>query len=193
MHSTHIIRFASSEQFIRVIFIFSRYIQILWALEIVPTHKDRAFEDCTTDLQVPVIIGAFIECVATCICRVVSRVLGELNPRCSNLIDSFVGTSLVVAGEVIDLGNVIDMSDFHYFQRNTFILLLEFFLAFSSSGGYFNPALATALKYGCLGTSVMEHVIVYWVGACAGSVASIRVYQHPMIQNFIKKQKHKSQ
>lgn len=29
-----------------------RYIQLLWALEIVPTHKNKAFEDCTTDLQV---------------------------------------------------------------------------------------------------------------------------------------------
>lgn len=29
-----------------------RYIQILWALEIVQTHKNRAFDDCTTDLQV---------------------------------------------------------------------------------------------------------------------------------------------
>lgn len=73
-----------------------------------------------------------------------------------------------------------------YFHNCNFL-----FLAFNYSGGYFNPALATSLKYGCLGTSVMEHVIVYWVGACAGSIASIRVYQHPIIQNFIKKQKHK--
>lgn len=28
-----------------------RYIQALWALEIVSTHKNRAFGDCTTDLQ----------------------------------------------------------------------------------------------------------------------------------------------
>lgn len=46
----------------------------------------------------PVIFGAFIECVATCIYRVVSRGLSELNPRFSTVIDSFIGTSLVVAG-----------------------------------------------------------------------------------------------
>lgn len=28
-----------------------RYIQVLWSLEIVSTHKNRAFEECTTDLQ----------------------------------------------------------------------------------------------------------------------------------------------
>lgn len=34
-----------------------RYVQLLWALEIVSTHKHKAFEDCTTDLQVSAIIN----------------------------------------------------------------------------------------------------------------------------------------
>lgn len=138
-----------------------RYVQLLWALEIVSTHKNRAFEECTTDLQVPAIFGAFIECVATCICRVVSRVLSELNPRFSTAIDAFAGTTLVV-------------------------------LAFNYSGGYFNPALATSLKYGCLGTTTMDHVIVYWVGACAGSIASLKVAQMPFVRNFVRRQKEKA-
>ncbi|XP_012286585.1 aquaporin-11 [Orussus abietinus] len=139
-----------------------RYIQLLWALEIVPTHRNRAFSDCTTDLQVPAIYGAFIEGIATCMCRVASRCISELSPRFGTALDAFVGTSLVVA-------------------------------AFNYSGGYFNPALATSLKYGCLGTSAMEHVIVYWVGACAGSIASIRVYNMPFVQNFVQRQHEKSQ
>lgn len=138
-----------------------RYVQLLWALEIVSTHKNKAFEDCTTDLQVPVIFGAFIECVATCVYRVVSRALSDINPKFSIVIDSFIGTSLVIA-------------------------------AFDYSGGYFNPALATALKYGCLGTSFMEHVIVYWVGACAGSIVSLRAYRHPAIQSFVQRHKEKT-
>ncbi|XP_057321928.1 aquaporin-11 [Microplitis mediator] len=138
-----------------------RYVQLLWALEIVSTHKNRAFDDCSTDLQVPVIIGAFIECIATCMCRVVSRGLGELNSKLGSIIDAFVGTTLVVA-------------------------------AFNYSGGYFNPALATSLKYGCLGSTFMEHVIVYWIGACAGSIASLRVYQLPIIQNYLQRLKNKS-
>lgn len=138
-----------------------RYIQLLWALEIVSTHKNKAFEDCTTDLQVPVIFGAFVEGIATCIYRVVSRGLSEVNSRFSTILDSFIGTTLVIA-------------------------------AFDYSGGYFNPALATSLKYGCLGTSFMEHVIVYWVGACAGSVASLRVYRHPIIQGYMEQYKAKT-
>lgn len=138
-----------------------RYVQLLWALEVVPTHRNKAFGDCSTDLQVPVIFGAFVECVATCICRVVSRALCELNSKFGTVLDSFIATSLVVA-------------------------------AFDYSGGYFNPALATSLKYGCLGTTFMEHVIVYWVGACAGSIASLRVYRLPFIQGYIERQKEKT-
>lgn len=29
-----------------------RYIQVLWSFELAETHKGRAFEECTTDLQV---------------------------------------------------------------------------------------------------------------------------------------------
>ncbi|EFN85024.1 Aquaporin-12A [Harpegnathos saltator] len=177
-----------------------KYIQVLWALEIVSTHKNRAFGDCTTDLQarpsllrgcimlrnvmtipinstrntvVPVLIGALIECVATCICRVVSRVLGDLNPRFSTVIDSFVGTSLVVAG------------------RREPPILFDGMKAFNYSGGYFNPALATSLKCGCLGTTFIEHVTVYWIGACVGSIASLRVYKMPFVQNFVEQRKEK--
>lgn len=131
-----------------------KYIQLLWALQLASTHKNRAYAECTTDLQVSAIIGTCVECIATCICRVVSRVLGELNPRFSTIIDAFVGTSMVVA-------------------------------AFDYTGGYFNPALATSLKYGCGGTSSLEHVLVYWIGACIGSIASLRVYRMPIIQNFV--------
>lgn len=35
-----------------------KYIQMYWALEISDTHKNKAFEDCTADLQVnsPIIL-----------------------------------------------------------------------------------------------------------------------------------------
>lgn len=43
--------------------------------------------------------GAVVEGVATCLCRLASKALGDLNPRYATAIDSFVGTSLVVAGD----------------------------------------------------------------------------------------------
>lgn len=100
-----------------------RFVQVFWWFEFVQTHENRAFEDCTADLQVKAkkdlsvwfilkyfcfplnkvnpYLGAAIECVATLLCRLASRALGELGPRHASIIDSFIGTSLVVAGKNI--------------------------------------------------------------------------------------------
>ncbi|XP_063365742.1 aquaporin-11 isoform X2 [Cydia amplana] len=131
-----------------------KYVQMYWALEISETHKDKAFEDCKADLQVPVLYGAAVEGIATCLCRLASKSLGDLNPRFATAIDSFIGTSLVVA-------------------------------AFEYSGGYFNPVLATSLKAGCDGHTLLEHAVVYWIGACAGSILSVYVYKLPAIQKYL--------
>jgi len=50
-------------------------------------------------VQVPVIVGAVIEGVATALCRLASRTLSDLQPRATTVIDSFIGTSLVVLGK----------------------------------------------------------------------------------------------
>lgn len=60
-----------------------------------PTHGT---EDCLI-VQVPVLYGAAIEGSATCLCRLASKTLSEFKPRFSAAIDSFISTSLVVAGE----------------------------------------------------------------------------------------------
>lgn len=54
---------------------------------------------------------------------------------------------------------------------------MNYFPAFNYSGGYFNPVLATALKWGCSGHTNIEHIIVYWMGACAGALASGPVFK----------------
>lgn len=48
--------------------------------------------------QVNPYLGAFIEGVATLLCRLASRALGELGPKHASILDSFIGTSLVIAG-----------------------------------------------------------------------------------------------
>lgn len=60
------------------------------------------------------------------------------------------------------------------------------FTAFDYSGGYFNPVLATSLKAGCEGHTLAEHAIVYWIGACAGSILSVYMYKLPAIQRFVR-------
>ncbi|KAJ8946352.1 hypothetical protein NQ314_008909 [Rhamnusium bicolor] len=108
------------------------------------------------------ILGAIIEAVATCLCRLTSRVLSESDSKFGNILDAFFGTMMVVA-------------------------------AFNFSGGYFNPALATALKLGCEGNTFVEHMVVYWLGATVGSVISVFIFRTKTIQNYIKKIKKKQE
>lgn len=76
-----------------------RYVQLYWWLETTENHVGRAFEECKADLQVNPYLGAVIECVATLLCRLASRAIAEVGPtKYATAIDSFVGTSLVVAG-----------------------------------------------------------------------------------------------
>ena len=66
------------------------------AEEQMPTHGNEDF----LIVQVPVLYGAAIEGSATCLCRIASKTLSEFKPRFSTAIDSFISTSLVVAGEI---------------------------------------------------------------------------------------------
>lgn len=60
-----------------------------------------------------------------------------------------------------------------------------FLAAFNYSGGYFNPVLATALKWGCSGHTNIEHIIVYWIGACAGAVLSVPVFNMKQVRALL--------
>ncbi|XP_053961881.1 aquaporin-11 [Anastrepha obliqua] len=131
-----------------------RIVQVFWWFEFAETHKGRAFEECNADLQVHPYLGAAIEGFATLLCRLASKALSEKEPKFSTIIDSFIGTSLVVA-------------------------------AFNYSGGYFNPVLATALKWGCRGHTNLEHIIVYWIGACVGALLSVPIYRVPIVRRFL--------
>lgn len=59
------------------------------------------------------------------------------------------------------------------------------FAAFNYSGGYFNPVLATSLKWGCSGYTNIDHVIVYWIGACIGAILSVPLYKYDVIKKLV--------
>ncbi|KAK9883120.1 hypothetical protein WA026_001319 [Henosepilachna vigintioctopunctata] len=138
------------------------FVQLFWAMELVYTHKGKAFEDCTADLQVPMCMGAFIEAVGTCLCRLISRALGYTENKFSSIINALCSTIIVVA-------------------------------AFDTTGGYFNPALATSLKLGCEGNTFMEHFVTYWAGAIIGSVAAYYIFQSQKVQEYMEKVKPKTE
>lgn len=58
-------------------------------------------------------------------------------------------------------------------------------LAFNYSGGYFNPVLATGLKWSCRGHTHAEHIVVYWAGSILGAMLSLRVWTTPSLKNAI--------
>ncbi|XP_045582521.2 aquaporin-11 [Procambarus clarkii] len=49
-------------------------------------------------------------------------------------------------------------------------------VAFNYSGGYFNPVLATSMKWSCRGHTNTEHIIVYWAGSTMGAMLSVRLW-----------------
>ncbi|EFX67799.1 aquaporin-11-like [Daphnia pulex] len=73
-----------------------KYVQYTWDLEL-SGHINRSVWDCDADLHVPAFQGALIEGVATFLCRIVSKLIAEIEPRFGGVLDAFIGTSLVVA------------------------------------------------------------------------------------------------
>lgn len=64
-------------------------------------------------------------------------------------------------------------------------MFYSIFAAFNFSGGYFNPVLATALKWGCSGYSNIDHIIVYWIGACVGGMLSVPLYRYDVVKKVV--------
>ncbi|KAL4714267.1 hypothetical protein ACJJTC_009619 [Scirpophaga incertulas] len=188
-----------------------KYVQMYWALEISETHKEKAFEDCKADLQskgkdviydsphTEHMLSNFtrqrkprgIQCLLLfdVAKKLVSKALGDLNPRFATAIDAFIGTSLVVAG-VLTRHTVF----VYRYQDNSANADLSVSIfckvhlgkAFDYSGGYFNPVLATSLKAGCEGHTLLEHAVVYWIGAFAGSILSVYMYKLPAVQKYMR-------
>lgn len=44
--------------------------------------------------------------------------------------------------------------------------------AFNSSGGFFNPILASALTLNCAGNNLIEHFFVYWLASLTGGIVA---------------------
>jgi len=131
-----------------------RYVQYTWSLQLSTSHIAKSVWDCEADLHVPALQGAIVECVATMLCRLTSKMIAAVEPKFGGSIDAFIGTSMVVA-------------------------------ALDYSGGYFNPALATSLKLNCRGNTVMEHVVVYWIGSLAGSALAWWLFQKSIFQDTL--------
>ncbi|CAL1261596.1 unnamed protein product [Larinioides sclopetarius] len=70
--------------------------------------------------------------------------------------------SRVVALESVNWNPEISLS------TNAIVTTVLVLAATSTTGGFFNPVLATALTLGCRGNTLVEHIVVYWIGSLVG-------------------------
>lgn len=125
-------------------YIIINYIQLLWSLEIATVHVGQA--------------KTVYKCQAD---LQVSVLLGMLVEGVATFLCRFM--SRVFSEKLSKLSMILDAA------FGTLLVVA----AFSYSGGYFNPALAGSLKYGCTGHSVTEHLMVYWLSPTIGSLLSV--------------------
>ena len=72
---------------------------------------------------------------------------------------------------------------------NVCVTLSLVLIAFHHTGGFFQPLLAFARTYGCLGVlqevTIFDHIVVYWLGASIGAVLSM--YLAPLVKRILLK------
>ncbi|XP_054157711.1 aquaporin-11-like [Oppia nitens] len=59
---------------------------------------------------------------------------------------------------------------------NSFTSTALVLYALTTTGGFFNPILASALTLNCKGNTLFEHLSVYWIGSLIGSLMARSVY-----------------
>ena len=148
--------------------VFFRWQGYIWDFGLTPIHIGRAYwmsyGKCTSWLAVSTWLGFLYEFVGSLICGVSGSLLFDfqLFPSITVHVRIFASTAITV---LLVLGS------------------------FYHTGGFFQPLLAFARTYGCIGVlrevTILDHVIVYWVGATLGAVAGM--YLTPYIRNIITK------
>uniref|UniRef100_A0A8D8UXS0 Aquaporin n=1 Tax=Cacopsylla melanoneura TaxID=428564 RepID=A0A8D8UXS0_9HEMI len=124
-----------------------KYVQLLWSLEIASVHLGQS--------------KTVYKCQADLQVPVLAGMLVE---GLATFLCRFM--TRIFAEKVPKLGMFLDA---------TFGTLLVV-AAFNYSGGYFNPALAGSLKYGCTGHTITEHLLVYWLSPTIGSLLSVYAF-----------------
>ena len=93
-----------------------------------------------------------------------------------------------VAGILIFDWELFPVASIHKrIAASTSITLLAVLAAFHKTGGFFQPLLAFGRTFGCVGVlrpvSLVDHLLVYWLGASLGAVVSM--YVAPPIKRLL--------
>jgi len=134
-----------------------RLIQVLWSIEIAETHVGRSHSAIYNVCSADLTVPVLHGAIIEGVATWVCR----------------IGSRLIAMKEP-QYATAID----------SFVATSMVCAAFSTSGGYLNPVLATGLKFGCRGHTPMEFFIVYWIGSSLGAISSI--YSWPHIEQALK-------
>ncbi|XP_064647978.1 aquaporin-11-like isoform X2 [Lineus longissimus] len=126
------------------------YARTVWYFELSSEHIARRLRDaeCYSDLNVPVMMGLFIELAATVIDVLVSKTTTK----------KFM------------------FERYEQFAKGVFSICMTI-CGLNLTGMYLNPANATIQTYGCRGNSRAEYIVVYWCGPLIGAAIGIFVHQ----------------
>ena len=114
-----------------------RLIQVLWGIEIAETHVGRSHSAIYSVCSADLTVPVLHGAIIEGVATWVCR----------------IGSRLISMKEPQ-----------HAVAIDSFVATSMVCAAFSTSGGYLNPVLATGLKFGCRGHTPMEFFIVYWIG-----------------------------
>jgi glycerol uptake facilitator-like aquaporin len=81
----------------------------------------------------------------------------------------------LVEGMLSFVSRIVALESGHWSQRvsewaNSLTTVALCIYGLDTTGGFFNPILASALTLNCEGNNIIQHVFVYWLGALTGGI-----------------------
>lgn len=157
-----------------------RYTNSIWAFHLTEEHQHFHGSKCEAALQSTVVNAFFVELTITFISRIVALKTERMsNTNLVIMINSLTTVLLSLSGN-FSFSSSFDCQITVQSRREDQLILLwviklicfSFYnlTAQDSSGGFFNPVLASALTLNCEGNDLFEHFIVYWVGSLIGGL-----------------------
>lgn len=134
-----------------------RLASIYWRYQLLEEHSKLVAintndANCHSSLATSTMLGLAIELVCSMLCRLLE----------------------LIAAQSVQLGWLLERTS------NLLIAILSSLLvvlALDSSGGYFNPVLASSLEFGCSGVSLSQHLLVFWLGPLLGHVLARSIHE----------------
>lgn len=120
-----------------------RFARMIWALDMISDHRERYVET---------------ECATDLNVTFLVGIMVELG---ASLIDTWLNMQNVSKMSLID--------EFIKVGNGSLMIVLGINL----TGMYFNPAMAFGHMFGCKGTAMWEHFVVYWIGPFIGSFLAL--------------------